>query len=185
MKKSKETIYVAILIDQSGSMNACKNDTIGGFNQFLKDQKESKLGDLKLSLTFFNSVDIEKRYVEEDIHDIPDLTDETFIPLGTTPLWDALGDAISAIPQKRKDVFFVVITDGFENSSRERSAESVKQMINKKKKQGWLFEYLGVNIKDFGDAFIVGIKSQHRVSSATSYPTVSASVTSYRSMKTK
>ena len=38
----KKITNVVFLLDQTGSMNSCKKDTIGGFNQFLEEQKDSK-----------------------------------------------------------------------------------------------------------------------------------------------
>ena len=51
--------YVALLLDETGSMESYKKDTIGGFNNFLIEQKASG-NNIKFSLTLFNSSKIEK-----------------------------------------------------------------------------------------------------------------------------
>lgn len=48
---------------------------------------------------------------------------------------------------RAEKVLFVIITDGEENSSREYSAEKIKERVeHKKKKYGWEFILLGANI---------------------------------------
>ena len=36
---NKKTKHCVFILDQTGSMESCKRDTIGGFNNFLKEQK--------------------------------------------------------------------------------------------------------------------------------------------------
>ena len=36
----KDYTHIAVVLDRSGSMSGCQNDTIGGFNQFLNSQKK-------------------------------------------------------------------------------------------------------------------------------------------------
>lgn len=46
--------HISILLDRSGSMESIKEDTIGGFNQFLNSQKEVE-GKCTVSFTQFNT----------------------------------------------------------------------------------------------------------------------------------
>lgn len=152
---SKKT-NVAFLLDQTGSMEFCKSDTIGGFNNFLSDQKKLK-NNISFSLTLFNSGDIEKRYVNENIAEIKKLSNKNYCPANMTPLWDAIGSTINEIGNK-KNLLFIILSDGEENCSREFSSETVKTMIETKEKKGWKFLFLGANLSDFGQTLSVGIR---------------------------
>lgn len=152
-KKTKHCVFV---LDQTGSMYDKKKDTIGGFNDFLEKQKKIKKHSIKFSLILFNSLKVEKRHIAVDVNKVKLLTDKTYVPNGMTPLWDAVGMAISE-NDKKKDVFFVILTDGLENASQELNSEKVKKMIKKKEKRGWGFIYLGVDLTNFADAGMMGI----------------------------
>jgi hypothetical protein len=47
--------------------------------------------------------------------------------------------------KKRYAVSVTIITDGYENSSREYPHSAIKSLIESKKKQGWLFAYMGAD----------------------------------------
>ena len=167
--KTKHCVFV---LDQTGSMFEKKKDTIGGFNEFLEKQKKIKKYDIKFSLILFNSAEVEKRYVAVDISKVKPLNDKNYVPAQITPLWDAIGTAISE-NEKKKDVFFVILTDGEENASREFTSEKVKEMIKKKDKAGWGFLYLGVDVKDFYSASGSFSQTGIRASSSSTFPTSS------------
>jgi hypothetical protein len=42
--------HIAIVLDRSGSMASCADDTVGGFNKFIEDQKRVP-GEATLTLT--------------------------------------------------------------------------------------------------------------------------------------
>ena len=59
--------------------------------------------------------------------------------------------------EESKNVLFIIITDGYENASKEYSYEKIEKMITyQKEKYNWKFLFLGANIdaistaKDFG-----------------------------------
>jgi len=182
IKKKKES-HVVFLLDQTGSMESCKGDTIGGFNNFLKEQKDKKGDSLKFSLTLFNSAKVEKRYVGVDIQKVGKLSDKNYIPSNLTPLWDAVGNTVQEFP-KEKDVFFIILTDGYENYSKEFKADAVKRLItDKKKNDGWKFLYLGADLDRFDDAQNIGINLHFKVDKTKmhdTYAMTSSSVSHYR-----
>ncbi|MBA7652188.1 hypothetical protein ES703_60018 [subsurface metagenome] len=184
MVKKKKESQVVFLLDQTGSMQECKKDTIGGFNNFLEEQKKNKTDKLKFSLTLFNSAKVEKRYADEEIKNVKPLSDASYIPSNLTPLWDAMGNTIQSMPEA-KDVLFVIMTDGYENYSKEFKAEAVKKMIKEKEKDcGWKFLFLGADLANFNDAFNVGINFNFNVSKKdmnTAYVNLSNTVGHYRS----
>lgn len=182
-KKKKET-QIVFLLDQTGSMYDCKKDTIGGFNQFLKDQKKDKSGTLKFSLTLFNSMKIEKRYVSVNIQKVSQLSEKNYTPNHMTPLWDAIGKTIQDLPEA-KDVLFVIFTDGYENCSKEFKTPDVKRLIKEKEeKSGWKFLFLGADLDKFYDASSVGINFNFKVDKqdmAHAFSNTSCAVSGYRS----
>ena len=85
---------IIVVLDRSGSMHHIKADTIGGFNQFLNEQKKQK-GKAEMSLVLFDD-QYEVVFERLDIQTIVELNDETFVPRGTTALLDAIGKTISS-----------------------------------------------------------------------------------------
>ena len=60
-----------------------------------------------------------------------------------------MGVAIMNAHTGAKDkVLVTIITDGYENSSREYSLKMVKNLIDKQKKQGWIFTLIGTDNLD-------------------------------------
>ncbi len=177
MKKN----HIVFLLDETGSMESCKKDTIGGFNNFLKDQKKSG-NNILFSLTLFNSFRIEKRYTDEAIKNVKPLSSNNYKPSNLTPLWDAVGSTINSLPNQKK-VLFVILTDGYENHSKEFSPSAVKKLIQEKEEKGkWKFMFLGADLSNFDDANMVGINFNIGVDKAKTkkmYRNISNTVSNY------
>lgn len=162
----RDATHIAVLLDRSGSMGVVRDETISGFNYFLKEQKAT--GDnATFTLVQFDSESTDVVHEARQVRDVPDLNQDTYQPRGSTPLLDALGQTIistgktlAAIPEaKRPDkVVFVVITDGEENASHQFTKARVKEMIDHQTgKYNWQFIYLGANQDAFAEAGAVGI----------------------------
>ena len=156
----KDLTEIIIVLDESGSMNGCKNDTIGGFNNFVESQKKLP-GTAKLTLVKFNTeYDVVLNGI--DIQNVQPLTDATYGPGGMTALLDATGRAIDEVgkrlastseDERPERVMAIIITDGKENSSREYTGVQIKEKVENQKKQfNWEFIFMGANI----DAWSVG-----------------------------
>lgn len=163
-KKCIPTEIVCIL-DRSGSMSFIKDDVIGGFNSFVKEQQ--KLGDdATMTLILFdNNYDVV--YSDKNIDCVKKLTDDTYVPRGTTALYDAVGRAINEVKSRMKcgkpgRVLFSIITDGYENASREYNKCQITNLIKECKcKYDWEFIYLSASLTAFKDSDAIGIgKSQ-------------------------
>jgi len=151
---------ISIVLDRSGSMESTRSDTIGGFNTFLKAQKEAE-GDAILTLAQFDhQYEIVHNGVK--IKDVPELDMRTYVPRGMTALLDAIGRTINetglrldSLAEKDKPgkIIFVIITDGYENASSEFTREKINEMIkHQTDKYNWDFVFLGAN----QDAIAVG-----------------------------
>lgn len=156
-KKAKKIVF---LLDETGSMYPVKSDTIGGFNMFLHNQKNSG-NKIKLTLTSFNGSKIEKRYINEPIENVEPFTEESYNPTNSTPLYDAIGKTIEEF-NKKKNVLFIILTDGEENSSKEYRLDVIKKLIKEKEEKfNWKFLYLGVDLKNFDDAQKMGLRQYY------------------------
>lgn len=150
--KNKKTL-IAFLVDRSGSMQSIKEDTEGGLKSFLEEQKETQEKGETISVTLAQfDTDYETVYENVLIEDVPDYKLQ---PRGATALIDSLYRLISTIDETvskmaKKDrpdsVIIVTLTDGAENSSREITADKVKELVQKKTDDGWSFMFLGANI---------------------------------------
>lgn len=168
MKKNlSEIVFV---IDRSGSMHGLEKDTIGGFNSMLDRQRKEK-GEALVTTIFFSdsSVVVHDRI---PIEEVADITDKDYEVGGCTALLDAVGDAICHVERihryaRKEDVpehtLFVITTDGMENASRNRMLPEVRNMIEKKRKQGWQFIFLGANIDAVGTAVSMGMPADMAV----------------------
>ena len=140
------------ILDRSGSMEACIDDTIGGFNAFVRDQVPFG-GTLTLVLFDHEYTPV---YTCKPIAEVEPLTRETFKPRGATALLDAIGRAVKEVRTQTIPTV-VILTDGQENSSREYTKAHVKDLIEERQRNGWTFVYLGANQDAFAEAGSIGI----------------------------
>ncbi len=165
-KPNKTHIYV--LLDRSGSMSSIANDVIGGFNQWIKDQKANG-PDAKVTFVQFDSQDPQHVVVAgAPIAEITDLTSATFVPRGSTPLLDATGLLIGrarveaaareATGLQKEDILFISVTDGAENASSEYTLQQIKKLVKDCEKTGWTFVFLSAALDAYGDAERIGLK---------------------------
>ena len=153
--------YINVVLDETGSMDICRDSTISSFNEYINSQKGLE-GECLVSLTTFdqgwrdNRPSVRDVYRNVPIASVADLTRETFVPNGGTNLYDAIGSTIKNIEADLKgenaNVLVVIITDGGENASKEYNLDQIKSMVSEKEKEGWTFVYLGAN----QDAWQVG-----------------------------
>lgn len=158
--------YLVFVVDRSGSMSVIAKDMIGGYNSFIKAQRDAKLGACKV---FFYQFDTTYEPVYEDVllGHVVDLDDKTYVPRGGTALYCSLGKTIrdigtrlSNLPDNEKPgkVLIVTITDGEDNSVLNNMEDrytlaQVKEMIKHQSEvYNWDFAYIGAN----QDAWSVG-----------------------------
>jgi hypothetical protein len=138
------------LLDRSGSMESCRQDTIDGFNTFIEAQKQ--FGGT-MTLCLFDD-QFETVYDKLPIEDVPVLTEDTFVPRGGTSLHDAMGQVLKM--ELSDDAMVIILTDGEENSSRTYTSAHIKDLVNLKP---WKFVYLGANQDAVLAATNLGIKT--------------------------
>tara|TARA_B100000900_G_scaffold373339_1_gene353816 strand:+ start:5982 stop:6653 length:672 start_codon:yes stop_codon:yes gene_type:complete len=163
MLKNKKTYYQLIL-DKSGSMNASIKSTISAFNEQIEmimalSEKHADQ-EFFVSLTTFNherSVDVDREH-PSNVRKLcrrrslfSDNYSVLYQPTGMTALYDAIGSSIvhlqNSIGEEIKNdlatVVVVIITDGYENSSRVYSYDQISEMIKElESTENWVFTYL-------------------------------------------
>jgi hypothetical protein len=202
--KNMKTDYthITVILDRSGSMESIREDIIGGFNSFVRDQQKQP-GTATLTLVQFDTQDpyeIVHRF--KPIEAIPTLTKETFVPRASTPLLDALGRGINDLSKTIADmgkeerpskVVIVIITDGQENSSQEFSKDQIVKMIKERSNmEDWQFLFLSADLAAIGDAMSYGIQpdaallfDKSSAGTAAACASLSAEVSEYRTGKKK
>lgn len=154
---------ITVVMDRSGSMQACRSDAEGGLNRFIEDQKKQP-GEALFTLVQF---DTEYEFVHNGVP-IQSVPHCSLVPRGSTALLDAIGRAIietgerlAKMPEPERPglVILVILTDGQENSSREFSKAQVQEMIQHQQDvYKWQFVYLGANQDAFAEAANLGIQ---------------------------
>ena len=169
--KTNNSTELVFILDRSGSMSGLESDTIGGFNGMINEQRK-KDGSCFVSTVLFD----DKTEVLHDripLEKIEKLTDKDYTVRGCTALLDAIGKSIVHIENihkyaRKEDVpentVFVIITDGYENASKEYLGDKVKKMIERKKEEnGWEFLFIGANIDAVETASQMGIDADRAV----------------------
>ena len=163
----KNLTELVFILDRSGSMAGLEDDTIGGFNAMIENQKKEP-GEALVSTVLFDneSVVIHDR---TDIQKIDPMTRKEYYVRGCTALLDAVGGAIHHIGNVHKyareedrpeKTLFVITTDGMENASRRYTYDKVRAMIQRQKeKYSWEFLFLGANIDAAREAARFGINA--------------------------
>lgn len=137
------------ILDVSGSMNSCLSDTLGGFDAFVKDQKD--IGGT-LSLYFFNDT-LNEQYTNKPIDEVVPLS---FIPQGGTAIYDAIGTVLTSHPLSNTSTV-IILTDGSENTSRIYTRQAVRDLIKMKEAEGVRFMFLGAHEDAFEGADDIGL----------------------------
>jgi hypothetical protein len=169
---NNKTIY-HFVVDQSGSMAGLENQTIEGFNTQLKTIKKLKeefpQNDYIVSVTYFeNEVFDVIRFGK--VEDIPLLNRENYNPGSSTSLLDAIGQTIYSIEKKfgneinedKATVVLVILTDGYENSSRKYTYEQIAKDIDRLNETNkWIFTFLGAGINAQSVTNRINIRSKN------------------------
>lgn len=152
MKKATKTI-VNFILDTSGSMDSVRKSTISGFNEYIQTLQADTKSKYEFTLTLFNTT-LSKPVVSQDIKDVKELTEETYMPHGGTALYDGVCSTLKDIKEEDdKKYIAIIMTDGEENASKEYTEKTMKAIIEDLEKKGnWTFVFLGANQDSYAKA---------------------------------
>lgn len=147
-------IYNLIILDRSGSMSSIRNEAVSGVNETLGTIRAfaKKHPDSTQYVSLVAFCDCGKDYLYDNINVLQaeNLSADDYSPCCCTPLYDTIGEACTRLHNivkgdKGANVSVTIITDGYENSSREWRGPAVKSLIEMYRREGWLFAYIGAD----------------------------------------
>lgn len=167
---------LVVILDRSGSMSTIKSDMIGGFNDFLDEQKKLNCTTDLLVVQFDDKYEV---VYNGPIMSFGGLTYQNYIPRGSTALLqsmertiDSVGQELAALPESSRPgkVLFLTITDGLENSSppeftRERLRDKI---VEQREKYKWEFSFIGSNQDSILEGGNLGINASACMNYASS-----------------
>jgi hypothetical protein len=163
----KTRVYNLVILDESGSMKAIRQDAITCFNNLITAIGEEAAGNplLEQYILFytFNSEGIREQIPLVRVGaDTPRLEPGNYRPQALTPLYDAIGKAtgrLRVLLDENDDyaVLVTILTDGAENSSTIYNGETVSSIVRQLNRQNWVFTYIGTNHDVNAQASRIGI----------------------------
>ena len=145
-------VYNVIILDKSGSMSSIARQAVDGVNETIGSIKsaQEKNPDQEhiVTLVAFCGCELKTIYDNTPVAEVRPLTARDYRPCCMTPLYDAIGNTITTIHGLMDDksiASVTVITDGYENASREFSQKAIKSLIEAYKNEGWMFAYIGAD----------------------------------------
>jgi hypothetical protein len=174
MTGNRKRVAMAIVLDESGSMESVRSTTINGVNEWLNDQKRDTATEAFLLLVKFGS---ELRVLNSGqvapLASIPELTPNTYQPRGNTALRDAVGYVLTRLQTFDADSYVVlIVTDGAENASREFSMQRLQALMAEcEAKPNWSITFLGANLDAWGGAQSIGMRNAGGVAQYSATPT--------------
>ncbi len=163
--------HLYFLLDRSGSMQGIVDDTVGGFDAFVAEQRAVTRGGAECRVTLAQFDDAYGEvYADRPIADVGSLV---LKPRGTTALLDSIGrlvvDAgqrLARIPEDRRPGTVVVgiMTDGLENASREWTHRAVRALVEQQSTtNAWQFLYMGADQDAIEVGHALGVRGEHAV----------------------
>lgn len=162
----KIRIFNLLVLDESGSMSSIEKQAVDSVNETLQSvraaQKKYEDQEHFVSFVTFNSDGIKTILDRVEAQRAEDITPAQFNPDSCTPLYDAIGISVNELKKsvaENDKVLVTIITDGYENASKEYNQASVKALTEKLGKEGWTFAYIGANQDAMAVSHDLGIKN--------------------------
>ena len=169
--------HILCIVDRSGSMGPVAKDMRGGLDEFFKSQAKEPGRCLVDYVQFDNEREVV--FTDKPVA----LAKAQLDPRSMTALLDALGTSVvelgTKLAAKPEDdrpgkVIVVVVTDGYENASRDWTRDKVKALVEQQQDEwNWTFVFLGANMDAISEGGALGVSA----GSSMTYDTAHASQT--------
>jgi len=156
-----EGMEVFILLDRTGSMAPLWVEAVSSVNAYVSELGKDGADD-HVTLAVFDAYDTGMQFdvlrYAVSIKEWKALGEDEVLPRGMTPLPDALVRLITRAEEVNHDkTAIVVMTDGYENASRENNLEAAKAALARVLAKKWQVNFLGANFDGIGQASHLGV----------------------------
>lgn len=195
--KAKKKTLVALVVDRSGSMSSIRQAAFDGINEQLQTlRKNAKKGGETLVTYIQFDDESETVFAGRPAADLTDITFNQYSPRGSTALRDAVWTAIHKLQDSVEETddtgyLVIVISDGYENASKECSASKLREKMDELRATGkWTFSYMLSNqdidqfVRETGvDRGNVSSFVSTTAGTSTAFDTMTNSVASYLTIR--
>ncbi len=154
MNATPHQVHNLIILDESGSMYSIQSIIMSGFNELVQTiqgiSREFPNQEHFISFFTFNGLGTKILHFADKADKLHAINNETYKPDASTPLFDAMGLALTKMEDHLKgktdyNVLVTILTDGEENASREYSGNDIKNLVERLKENKWTFTYMGTD----------------------------------------
>lgn len=161
---------VYILLDRSGSMSSQWDDTIGAVNTYAKNLDKNTDVYIAAFDSGYNS-DISYTTLRDSNAGLyEDIKPNEISPRGGTPLLDAMGRLLdTALSDNPEKAYIVIMTDGYENTSKKFSKQTISEKLARVEDRNWEVVFLGANfdrVTDQATSLGLGLNKTYNISTA-------------------
>ena len=167
--KIAKRVLNLIILDESGSMHGLEKASVDGVNETIQTIRSSyeQLPDQEQLLTFVTFSGRGDSFCRtklklDPISQVSEFKPSDYQPSGNTPLYDTMGLILTEMEEFATDsdiVLVTIITDGYENSSRQYNAGNIKALVSRLDEKDWVFTYIGANQDAILEAGKMGIRN--------------------------
>jgi Mg-chelatase subunit ChlD len=161
MGTKQKGMDVFMLLDRTGSMAGLWEEAVSSVNAYVKEMGKDGADD-RVSLAVFDAYETGMQFNvlrnAVPIADWKELATDEVLPRGMTPLLDALVRIITRAEEVNNEkTVIVVMTDGYENASREITLQAAKAAIERVTERGWQVNFLGADFDGIAQARGLGV----------------------------
>lgn len=167
--------HICVVLDASGSMGSIKHSVQKALAQFASEQQKLVDKGEKIAVDVYQFDNVVQRLAHDaDLSELSRLI-EAYECDGCTALYDAVCTGVDELGQffagqaeseRPEDVVFVIVTDGYENASRQFSNADVQARIKTQTETyNWKFVFLASGIDAEAAARDIGISDKDGVRS--------------------
>lgn len=142
-----------ILLDKSGSMLSRWEETINSLNDYVSELPKSD----KVTVTGFDTTSYETVRHKQMVSEFKQISKTELQPRAMTNLFDSVAKISDTILEKNaKKAVLLILTDGFENASKEFNKDTAKAKLDKLRERNYQVIFLGADFDNTKDRDSLG-----------------------------